>query len=143
MKGTVLHFSIRDNTGFIAGDDGNRYEFTGDCWGLAESPEQGLKVDFGIEDNRAIKIFADPNAVSGDPKSRTTAAGLAFIFGGIGGQFFYLGAWGWGILSVIFCLTYIPALVGLVFSIRWFAMSDKDFQRKIKHMKGAFAEIHF
>ncbi len=129
--------------GFIAGDDGNRYEFKSDCWGLPQSPEQGMKVDFGIEGDRAIKIFEDPNAVSGSSKSRTSAAGLAFLFGGIGAQFFYLEAWGWGILSVLFCWTYLPLLVGLVFSARWFSMSDKEFQRKIKHMKGAFPEIHF
>ncbi len=143
MRGTVLHFSIQENQGFIAGDDGNRYEFTGESWGLKNSPEQGNKVDFGIEDNRAIKIFEDPNALPGSPKSRTNAAALAFFLGGLGIHFFYLEAWGWGILSVLFCWTYLPAIISFIFAIRWFTISDKEFQRKIKHMKGAFPEVHF
>ena len=127
MRGTVLHFSIQENKGFIAGDDGNRYEFTGDCWGLKQQPEQGSRVDFGIEGNQAIKIFEDPTALSGSPKSRTSAAGLALCLGGLGIHFFYLEAWGWGLLSIIFCWTYIPALISFVFAIRWFSMSDKEF----------------
>lgn len=146
MRGTVLHFSIQENKGFISGDDGSRYEFTGEAWGLPQSPAQGVKVDFGIENERAIKIFADPTAaaaIAPNPKSRTSAAGLAFLFGGVGAQFFYLEAWGWGILSVLFCWTYLPMLVGLVFSFRWFSMSDREFQQKIAKMKGAFGEVHF
>jgi TM2 domain-containing membrane protein YozV len=143
MRGTVLHFSIQENQGFIAGDDGNRYEFTGESWGLKTPPEQGNKVDFGIEDHRAIKIFEDPTVFSRSPKSRTSAAGLAVILGGLGIHFFYLEAWGWGLLSILFFWTYILMIVSFVFAIRWFTMSDKEFQQKIKHMKGAFPEIYF
>jgi TM2 domain-containing membrane protein YozV/cold shock CspA family protein len=141
MKGTVLHFSIRDNTGFIAGDDGNRYEFIGDAWGLDQSPEQGIKVDFGIEDGRAIKIFADPSAVAVSSKSRTLSALLAFFGGIFGIQFFYLDLWAWGILSIIFCWTYIPFLLGIVLGIQWHLMSDKEFQRKTQNISGSLKDI--
>ena len=32
MKGSILDFSIQDNTGFITGDDNNRYSFSGADW---------------------------------------------------------------------------------------------------------------
>lgn len=141
MRGTVLHFSIQENKGFIAGDDGNRYEFTGESWGLPQSPAQGIKVDFGIEDDRAIKIFADPNAVSVSAKSRTLSSLLAFFLGVFGIQFFYLDLWAWGILSILFCWTYIPFLVGIVLGIQWHLMSDKEFQHKTKNISGSLKDI--
>lgn len=141
MRGTVLHFSIQENKGFIAGDDGNRYEFTGDCWGLPESPTQGIKVDFGIENERAIKIFADPNAVNASAKSKTISSLLAFFLGIVGIQFFYLNLWGWGILSILFCWTYVPFLAGIVLGIQWHLMSEREFQHKIKNVSGSLKDI--
>lgn len=141
MRGTVLHFSIQENKGFIAGDDGNRYEFTGDCWGLSESPQQGIKVDFGIENDRAIKIFADPNAIPMSTKSKNISSLLAFFLGIFGIQFFYLDLWGWGIFSILFCWTYIPFLVGIVLGIQWHLMSEKEFQYKIKNTNGSLKDI--
>ncbi|CAI3946688.1 DUF805 family (yhaH) [Commensalibacter communis] len=29
MRGIILNFSIQENTGYISGDDGKRYAFTG------------------------------------------------------------------------------------------------------------------
>lgn len=46
-------------------------------------------------------------------KDRTTAALLAFFFGGLGVHRFYLGQW-WGIFYLVFCWTLIPGLVALV-----------------------------
>jgi TM2 domain-containing membrane protein YozV len=141
MRGTVLHFSIQENKGFIAGDDGKRYEFTGESWGLSESPAQGIKVDFGIENERAIKIFADPTAIPSSTKSKTTSSLLAFFLGIFGIQFFYLDLWGWGIFSILFCWTYIPFLVGIVLGIQWHLMSEKEFQHKIKNTNGSLKDI--
>ncbi len=141
MRGTVLHFSIQENKGFISGDDGNRYEFTGEAWGLSESPAQGIKVDFGIENDRAIKIFADPNAIPSSAKSKNTASLLAFFLGVFGIQFFYLDLWGWGIFSILFCWTYIPFLVGIILGIQWHLMSEKEFQHKIKNTTGSLKDI--
>jgi TM2 domain-containing membrane protein YozV len=143
MRGTVIHFSIQENKGFIVGEDNNRYEFSGESWGLKALPEQGSKVDFGIEDNRAIKIFADSNALPEFPKSRTHAATLALVLGGLGAHLFYLEAWGWAILSVLFCWTYIPAIISFIFAVRWYTMSDKEFQQKAKYFKGTFPEVRF
>jgi TM2 domain-containing membrane protein YozV len=141
MRGTVVHFSIQQNKGFIAGDDNNRYEFTGESWGLLESPTSGIKVDFGIEGTHAIKIFADPTVVTASAKSKTISSLLAFFLGIFGIQFFYLDLWAWGILSIVFCWTYIPFLVGIVLGIQWHLMSDREFYRKTKNISGSLKDV--
>lgn len=46
MKGSILDFSIQDNTGFITGDDHNRYSFSGADWRGQRPPSRGDRVDF-------------------------------------------------------------------------------------------------
>lgn len=64
---------------------------------------------------------------SARPKSRITAALLAFLFGGAGAHRFYLGQPGLGLLHVAFAWTLIPGLVSFVDFIRLLAMSDERF----------------
>ena len=47
-------------------------------------------------------------------KSKTTAAILAFLLGGVGAHRFYLGQSGLGIIYLLFFWTFIPAIVALV-----------------------------
>jgi TM2 domain-containing membrane protein YozV/cold shock CspA family protein len=143
MRGTVLSFSIQTNKGFISGDDGKRYSFLGSDWNLTNSPTQGVRVDFDIEGNHAISIYEDPNATTATQttKSRTTTGILALLLGGFGINFFYLGAWGWGLLSVLFSWTGIPAIAGLILGIRYLSMTDQEFEKKIKKMQGPFGTI--
>ena len=77
------------------------------------------------------------------PKSRVTTGILAILIGGLGIHFFYLDIWGWGIVSILLCWTYIPAVAGIVVGIRCLLMSDKEFERKVKKIKGAFGPIEF
>lgn len=144
MRGTVLNFSIQTNQGFISGDDGKRYNFVGSDWNLSNTPIQGARVDFDVDNNRAFSIYEDPTTTSASsqtPKSRTTAGILALLLGGFGVQFFYLESWGWGLVSVLFCWTYIPAIASLIMGIRYLTMTDKQFERKIKKMQGPFGAI--
>ncbi len=145
MRGTVLNFSIQTNQGFISGDDGKRYSFVGSEWNISTTPIQGARVDFDIDNNRAISIYEDPTATSASasqaPKSRITAGLLAILLGGLGIQFFYLEAWGWGLVSVLFFWTYIPGIAGLILGIRYLTMTDKQFERKIKKMQEPFGTI--
>jgi TM2 domain-containing membrane protein YozV len=145
MRGAVLNFSIQTNQGFISGDDGKRYSFVGSDWNFSDSPIQGARVDFDVDDNRAVSIYEDPTTISAsaspNPKNKTTAGILALLLGGFGGQFFYLESWGWGLVSVLFFWTYIPAIAGLIMGIRYLTMTDKEFERKIKKMYGAFGTI--
>lgn len=57
-------------------------------------------------------------------KSKTVAAVLAFLLGGLGVHRFYLRQW-WGIFYLLLCWTYIPAVVALVECLV-FAFSDQE-----------------
>jgi len=63
-------------------------------------------------------------------KSKTTAGILAILLGGIGVHKFYLGQTGKGILYLLFCWTYIPALLGLIEGIMYLTSSDEKFYSK-------------
>ena len=59
------------------------------------------------------------------------AAGLFGIFlGGFGIHKFYLGKTGMGILYLLFCWTFIPAVVGFIEGILFLVMKDEDFNAK-------------
>ena len=45
MKGSILDFSIQHNTGFISGDDNQRYSFNGVDWRSERPPSRGDRVD--------------------------------------------------------------------------------------------------
>ncbi|HJD43837.1 MAG TPA: TM2 domain-containing protein [Candidatus Paenalcaligenes intestinipullorum] len=63
-------------------------------------------------------------------KNKIAAALLAFFLGGFGIHKFYLGQVGMGVLYLIFCWTFIPALVGFVEGIIYLTMSDETFNNK-------------
>ncbi len=69
-------------------------------------------------------------AVAPNGKSRIAAALFALLLGGLGVHKFYLGNIGLGIVYLLFCWTFIPALVGLVEGILLLVMSDSEFARK-------------
>ncbi|NLJ17012.1 MAG: TM2 domain-containing protein [Clostridiales bacterium] len=67
------------------------------------------------------------------PIKNKIAAGLLAIFlGGFGIHKFYLGKVGMGILYLVFCWTYIPALIGFVEGIIYLTQSDHNFCVKNK-----------
>ena len=72
-------------------------------------------------------------------KSKVTAGVLALLLGGLGIHKFYTGAWGWGIVYIVLCWTYIPAIVALVEGIRYLVLSREAFASKAAAMKGPFA----
>jgi len=63
-------------------------------------------------------------------KDKTTAGLLALFLGGIGIHKFYLGRGGQGILYLIFCWTFIPAVIAFIEAIILLTMSDADFNLK-------------
>ena len=67
MKGQILDFSFQTNSGVIAGDDGNRYSFTGAEWQSPEFPEPGMRVDFTPNGDDAIAVNLDAGLASPDP----------------------------------------------------------------------------
>lgn len=72
-------------------------------------------------------------------KSKVTAGVLALLLGGIGIHKFYLGAWGWGIVYILFVWTWIPAIIALVEGIRYLTLSDDEFNNKASSLSGPFS----
>lgn len=76
-------------------------------------------------------------------KNRLVAGLLAILLGGIGIHHFYLGRMGYGILSIVFCWTGIPGIIGLVEGIIMLTQTDQEFQQKynlesVESTAGAF-----
>lgn len=65
-------------------------------------------------------------------KSKTTAGILAILLGGLGVHRFYLGQPIIGLICILACWTYIPALLGLIDGIMLLTQSEEDFQIKPK-----------
>jgi TM2 domain-containing membrane protein YozV len=63
-------------------------------------------------------------------RSRVAAGLFALLLGGIGIHKFYLGRIGQGVLYILFCWTFIPALIGLVEGIIYLTMSDSSFEMR-------------
>ena len=61
------------------------------------------------------------------PKSRKVAALLAISLGGLGIHKFYLGKGRTGLLYLLFCWTYIPAIIACIEGGQYLRMSDEDF----------------
>lgn len=67
--------------------------------------------------------------ISRSSKNKLVAALLAILLGGVGIHKFYLGKIGQGILYLVFCWTFIPALIGFFEGIFYLATSDENFAR--------------
>ena len=65
-----------------------------------------------------------------EDKNKTVAGVLALLLGGLGIHKFYLGQIGKGIVYIIFCWTYIPAILALIEGIQILSMTEEKFQEK-------------
>ena len=63
-------------------------------------------------------------------KSKVTAGVLALCLGGLGVHKFYLGMIGQGILYLLFCWTYIPAIIAFIEAIHYLTMTEEAFCQK-------------
>lgn len=63
-------------------------------------------------------------------KSKIAAGLLGIFLGGLGVHKFYLGKVGMGVLYLLFCWTFIPALIGFIEGIVYLCESDAEFARK-------------
>ncbi|WP_269936384.1 TM2 domain-containing protein [Serratia liquefaciens] len=63
-------------------------------------------------------------------KDKIIAAVIAFFLGGFGIHKFYLRQNGWGIVYLILCWTFIPAIVGFIEGIWYLLMSEQKFDAK-------------
>lgn len=63
-------------------------------------------------------------------KSRTIAVVLALVLGGLGVHKFYMGRIGMGLLYILFSITGIPSLIGIIEGVRYAMMDDEEFERR-------------
>lgn len=63
-------------------------------------------------------------------RDRVLAVVLALLVGGFGIHKFYLGRVFWGILYLLFCWTFVPALVAFIEGIIYAFTSDEAFRAK-------------
>ena len=77
-----------------------------------------------------VRQLAVPGGVP-NGKSKTTAGLLALFLGGLGVHKFYLGRMGQGVLYLLFCWTFIPAIVGFIEGIVLLTMSDEAFAKEL------------
>lgn len=67
---------------------------------------------------------------AGASRNRFVAAILAFLLGGFGIQWFYLGRTMYGVLSILFCWTFIPSVIAFIHFILLLISSDEAFNEK-------------
>ncbi|CAN1212370.1 NINE protein [Tumidithrix helvetica PCC 7403] len=63
-------------------------------------------------------------------KSKTAAILLCWFLGGIGVHKFYLGQTGAGVLYLLFCWTFIPAIIAFFEFFMLIFMSDAEFNQR-------------
>jgi TM2 domain-containing membrane protein YozV len=63
-------------------------------------------------------------------RSKLVASLFALFLGGLGIHKLYLGQVGWGIVYLLFCWTFIPAIVGFIEGIVLLSMSESAFANK-------------
>ena len=73
----------------------------------------------------APQSLAPPQAISAGTKSRVTAAELAIILGSFGAHKFYMGRVALGVLYLVFCWTWIPAILGCIEGMAYLAKGDE------------------
>lgn len=74
--------------------------------------------------------FKDMKQIKYHDRSKTTAGLLALFLGGLGVHKFYTGRAGMGFLYLVFCWSFIPAIIAIVEAIQFFNMPLVVFDEK-------------
>nr|WP_295660666.1 NINE protein [Polymorphobacter sp.] len=100
----------------------------------------GEMLDATLREMAALKSAVMPQQVfmnaavtttnRGPVKSKGTAIILALLLGGIGIHKFYLGRGGAGFLYLLFCWTFIPAVVAFIEALVYAATDEDSFHLK-------------
>ena len=96
----------------------------------------------GVRQMAPPAAYAQPAyAPQGGGKDKTAAALLAILLGGIGAHKFYLGKVGQGLLYLLLCWTFLPAIAGFIEGIIYLTMSQEKFQAQVGggYRTGAFS----
>lgn len=78
--------------------------------------------------------LAEPRSVGAGivagSKNKTSAGILALLLGGLGIHKFYHGSWGWGLVYLAACITWIPAIVALGEGIQYLTMDQAKYDNQ-------------
>ncbi|MGI6649546.1 MAG: NINE protein [Bacillota bacterium] len=89
-----------------------------------------VKKEAEICPHCGVRQFTPQPQIPGN-KSRIAAGLFALLLGGIGVHKFYMGQTGKGILYILFCWTFIPAILALVEGICILIEDDVKFVRRL------------
>lgn len=134
LRGQILDYVVRTNSGLISTENGERFEFVGADWNGNNAPVRGAWVDFKASNEKAIDIYsALAQGKSGETGPKKPELTLWSLFlGGFGAHKFYLGSWGWGIVYLATCWwLFIPFFVAMVETVRYILMTEEEFQIKL------------
>jgi TM2 domain-containing membrane protein YozV len=101
--------------------------------GVAPRAEKKFCHGCGVETSPAqvICIKCGVSISAGSTGKKKVPAGvLGILLGGIGAHKFYLGSWGWGIVYILLCWLYVPAVIGLIEGIIYLTMDEAQFDEK-------------
>lgn len=105
--------------------------YTGGAHASAYRPTPVQPVNQPAPTYRPTPVQPAPN--TGLPAKNKVLAGVLAIFaGGFGVHHFYLGKTVRGIIYLLFCWAYVPAILGLIEGIILLCTSDADFCKKYK-----------
>ena len=142
MEGSILGIDSTTNFAAVKTANGARYYFPPEQWKGTFPAQLGMKVDFDADSGgNATNVYPvgktpTQSSTIKEPKTKTAATLFAFFLGAFGAHKFYLGAWGWGLLYLVFCWTYIPLLLAIVETVRYIVLKDDDFQERYSNLPG-------
>ncbi len=93
-------------------------------------PKCGVRQVAGNADSFGFVVA--PNG-----KSKLAAGLFGILLGSFGVHKFYLGEIGWGVVYVLFCWTFIPAIAGMIEGILYLTMSDAEFVARYGQVRPA------
>jgi len=97
--------------------------------GLFNSQKYQTLKTSGIHESEP-QASPDRPMVLTSQKNRSTAVLLAMVLGGLGMHKFYLNKPGMGVFYLLFCWTFIPAIVGFIEGLIYLTMDDATFQKR-------------